>query len=161
MIKKEELNIEYENAISKKKELEHKVNLLVEDNMPSKYIWMYLFGIIVSTGIDFFVLASFPLISLLFIPGVPIVHKLNRIRKYKKLTKEINELSNTVIIPLVKKLDEVTELERQEWLKKENERLAQRNNIFVEALKEPILEHGKEILSNEEKCLTRVLFKKK
>ena len=60
MTRKEELNIEYENAISKKKELEHKVNLIVEDYMPAKYIWMYLTGIIISGGIDLFVFASFP-----------------------------------------------------------------------------------------------------
>ena len=146
MTRKEQVNIEYENAISKKKELEHKVNLIVEDYIPSKYIWMYLFGIIISAGIDLFILASFPLLSLLFIPGVPMVHQLNRRRKYKKNIKEIKELSNNVIIPLVKELDEIHEIERQEWLKKENERLAKKKNIFVEALKEPMSEYIKEIL---------------
>ena len=146
MRKKEQVNIEYENAISKKKELEHKVNLIVEDYIPAKYIWMYLTGIIISAGIDFFVLASFPLLSLVFIPGVPMVHQLNRRSKYKKITNEIKELSNSVIVPLVKELDEIHEIERQEWLKKENERLAQRKNIFVEAIKGPMPDVVREIL---------------
>lgn len=142
MTRKDELVNEYNKISTKRSILIAKRDSVISNPIPFKVITLHTLGVIPICIIDA-ILGVFPLFSLLYSIGGPVIYTINKNKKISKLNKEISRVTNEELFPVSEELDELKEQERMEKLLK-----SEHKDRFVEELKKPMPGKVKRVLDN-------------
>lgn len=142
MKKISQLTDEYNRLNNIRSSLIAKRDSIIGDFIPFKVIVTHTLGVIPVCIIDA-VLGIFPLFSLIYAIGGPIIYTCNKNNKINKLNEEISRITNEELSPVSDELFEAKEKERMERMLK-----TETKDRFVEELKKPVPGKVKRVLDN-------------